>query len=155
MISKFWLAFFLFLFSQPVFASNTYHYEPAVVELTGKLVEKVFYGPPGYGENPKIDSKEDAAILQLTKPINVVAEKGDKFNETKTNIKELHLINIKRIPLSSFLKKKVKISGKLSSALTGHHHTGVLRRSTGDAVIYLSIDTFSGKHRGRCYLFIY
>ncbi len=59
----------LLLAAQSVIAKDTYKFEPAVVELTGKLVEKVFYGPPGYGEDPKSDSKEHAAILLLSKPI--------------------------------------------------------------------------------------
>jgi hypothetical protein len=126
MTSRFWPTLLLILFSGQVFASDAYHYEPTVVELTGKLVEKVFYGPPGYGEDPKTDSKEHAAILQLEKPIKVIAEKSDEFNETKSNVKQLQIINIKRIPLSPYLNKKVKLSGKLSSAITGHHHTDVL-----------------------------
>lgn len=111
---------------QPACAADTYKFEPAVVTLAGKLVEKEFFGPPGYGENPKTDSKEHAAILLLANPIKVVAEKDDQFNETRDNIKEVQLINVKRIPLSKFFQNKVKITGKLSSAITGHHHTAVL-----------------------------
>jgi len=48
-------------------------YEPAVVELEGKLRVKTFYGPPNFGENPKTDLKERCWILSLDKPINVHA----------------------------------------------------------------------------------
>jgi hypothetical protein len=123
---RFIFATVLLLVVQPIYAEDTYKFEPAVVELTGKLVEKIFYGPPGYGENPKTDSKEHAAILLLSKPIKVVAEKGDAFNETRDNAKEVQIINIKRIPLSIYFQKKVKVTGKLSSSITGHHHTDVL-----------------------------
>ncbi|QWV95125.1 DUF4431 domain-containing protein [Geomonas oryzisoli] len=116
----------LILLTGTVFAKDTYHYEPAIAELTGKLIEKVYYGPPGYGENPKTDSKEHATVLRLTSPIKVIADKKDEINETKNNIKELQVINIKRLPLSIYLKKNVRISGRLSSAITGHHHTDVL-----------------------------
>jgi hypothetical protein len=61
----------LILVAQTVIAKDTYKFEPAVVELTRKLVEQVLYGPPGYGEDPKSDSKEHAAILLLSKPIKV------------------------------------------------------------------------------------
>ena len=103
-----------------------YHFEPAVVELTGKLIEKDFYGQPGYGEDPKTDSKEPAVIIQLTKPIMVVAEKDDEYNETRDGIEEMQLINIKSIKLTPYLHQKVKLTGKLMSAQTGHHHTDVL-----------------------------
>lgn len=116
----------LILVTQPTFADDTYKFEPAVVELLGTLIEKVYYGPPGYGENPKTDSKEHAAILQLSKPIKVVAGKGDKFNETRDKVKEVQVINIKGISLSMYFQKKIKVTGKLSSAITGHHHTDVL-----------------------------
>ncbi len=109
-----------------VYAADTYKFEPSVATLVGQLVKKEFYGPPGYGEDPKIDSKESAAILLLSSPIKVFAEKDDQFNETRDNIKEVQLINIKRIALSNFFQKKVKVTGKLTSAITGHHHTDVL-----------------------------
>jgi len=126
MTTRFLLLSFLLLFARPICADEVYHFESAVVELTGKLVTKVFYGPPGYGEDPKVDSKETVAILQLTKPIRVVADKKDQFNETRNGIKEVQLINVKRIKLSPYLQKNVKLTGKLTSAVTGHHRTDVL-----------------------------
>lgn len=116
----------LLLAAASVYAAESYKFEPAVVTLTGKLVKKEFYGPPGYGEDPKTDRIEHASILLLDKPIKVVAEKDDQFNETRDNIKEVQLINIKRIALSKFFQNKVTVTGKLSSAITGHHHTAVL-----------------------------
>jgi hypothetical protein len=109
-----------------VHAADTYKFEPSVVTLVGKLVKKEFHGPPGYGEDPKHDKKENASILLLNHPIKVVAEKSDQFNETRDNVKEIQLINVKRIALSQFFHKNVKVTGKLSSAITGHHHTDVL-----------------------------
>jgi Domain of unknown function (DUF4431) len=111
---------------QSAYATDTFQLEPAVVTLTGKLIKKEFYGPPGYGEDPKTDSKEQAAILHLTSPINVVAEKDNRFNETRDNAREVQLINVKGIDLSKFFQNNVKVSGKLSSAITGHHHTDIL-----------------------------
>jgi hypothetical protein len=116
----------LLLIAPSIYSEETYRYEPSVVSVTGKLVEKVFYGPPGYGENPKTDTKEHTVILLLNHPIRVVAEKDDQFNETRGNVKEVQLINVKEIALSTYIQKKVKVTGKLSSAITGHHHTDVL-----------------------------
>jgi hypothetical protein len=61
------LILILLLVFQPAYASDTFKFEPAVVTLTGKLVKKEFFGPPRYGENPKTDSKEQAAILSFSK----------------------------------------------------------------------------------------
>lgn len=117
---------YLLLISQFVLAADVYKFEPAVVYLTGELIQKQFYGPPGYGEDPKTDRKENASILILNHPIKVVAEIGDRFNETRDNVKVIQLINVKRIALSPFFQKNVKVTGKLSSAITGHHHTDIL-----------------------------
>jgi hypothetical protein len=46
-------------------------YEPAVVELEGRLINTMFFGPPNFGEDPETDSKEMTRILSLDKPINV------------------------------------------------------------------------------------
>ncbi len=37
-------------------------YWPAVVELTGKLSTKIYFGSPNFGENPDTDSKERSWI---------------------------------------------------------------------------------------------
>jgi len=117
----------VFLLAVPLaFAADIYKFEPAVTTLTGILMNKEFFGPPGYGEDPKTDSKEHTAILILTHPIRVVADKGDQFNETKDNVHEVQLINVKRISLSPYYQKTVRVTGNLSSAITGHHRTAVL-----------------------------
>src|SRR5258705_13599459 len=40
-------------------------YELDKVTLVGTIVSRTFYGPPNYGEDPKIDSKERQYILLL------------------------------------------------------------------------------------------
>jgi hypothetical protein len=126
MTFRFILTLALLLLAQPAFSDDIYKFDPAVVELVGTLTEKVYFGPPGYGENPKTDSKEQAAILQLSKPIKVVAENSDEFNETRDKVKVVQLINTKGISLSKYFQNKIRVTGKLSSAITGHHHTDVL-----------------------------
>ena len=38
--------------------SNCASYEPAVTSLEGRLASAVAFGPPGYGETPKEDTRE-------------------------------------------------------------------------------------------------
>src|SRR5690349_21402036 len=42
-------------------------YNTPGVTLTGTVKIKTFYGPPNYGEQPATDSKEQQAILLLSK----------------------------------------------------------------------------------------
>ncbi len=109
-----------------VWAAETHVYETQKVALTGTLIEKTFYGPPGYGEDPKHDVKEPVYILKLQRPITAVPDKQDTTNERHDNVTEVQVVNMKQLPLKSFLKKKVTVTGTLFSAITGHHHTQVL-----------------------------
>ena len=105
---------------------NTYKYEPEEVELYGVLTQKMFYGPPGYGENPEVDMKENIYILQLNEAITVEAEEGDKFNQTRSGVKEIQILNNTNSELTGFLNKKVKVKGMLFSAHTGHHFREII-----------------------------
>ena len=58
-----------------------------------------------------------------------MTEKSEQLNETRDDVKEVHSFNVKRIPLSPFFQKNAKVSGKPSSAITGHHHTDVVMES--------------------------
>ncbi len=103
-----------------------YHYGPEKVELTGVLMQKTFYGPPGYGEDPRHDRKEHVYILRLEKPIRVIAAARDSRNEGHDNVRELQVDDNGKMPLKSLLKKKVRVRGSLRSAEIGHDHTDVL-----------------------------
>ena len=108
-------------------SGNNYHFEPEISTLTGSVKLEVFYGPPGYGENPKTDKKEPTYILHLPKPINVIAtDPEDELNYTARNITKIQLVNSGNFKISSFNNKTVKVSGTFFSAHTGHHHTDVL-----------------------------
>ena len=114
-----------------VFCFNTYavdvlHYEPAIVTLVGKLVTKMFYGPPNYGLNPKEDKKENVFILELDHSITIEADQKDELNETHSGEKEIQVVNLSEANLKQFLGKRIKITGSLFSAMNGHHHTNVL-----------------------------
>lgn len=107
-------------------AAAVYHYEPEQVELSGTLIEKSFYGPPGYGEDPEHDSKEPAYVILLPEPATVVPAAGDATNERHDEVSEVQVVNGKQLPLRPLLNKKVTLRGTLFSAITGHHHTDVL-----------------------------
>jgi hypothetical protein len=115
----------LMLLRNTLFAGDmVYHYYPEKTELTGTLTKKMFYGPPGYGEDPRHDKKEHVFILKLDRPINVVAESSN--DTSHDNVREIQVNNLKGSKLDPMLKRKVKITGKLSSASIGHDHTDVL-----------------------------
>lgn len=106
-----------------------YYFEPNVSTVEGKLITRMYYGQPGYGEDPENDAKEYPYILQLDKPINVKAHEGDVMNSDTFDVKEIQVVPIGEEDLKSikkYLDKRIKIEGTLFSALTGHHHTEVL-----------------------------
>jgi len=107
-------------------SAETYVYETQKVALTGMLTEKIFYGPPGYGEDPKHDKKEKAYVIKLSKKITVVPPEGDKTNERHDNVSEVQVVNTKQLPLKTWLQKRITVKGTLFSAISGHHHTEVL-----------------------------
>ena len=37
---------------------NEYYYEPSISVVEGRLITKMYYGAPNYGENPETDHKE-------------------------------------------------------------------------------------------------
>ena len=103
------------------------HYEGKPVVLSGVLITRTFYGPPSYGETPKGDARETQALLRLDKPICVENTPGkanavyDRADQQKT----ITLIpNWKSV--KPYLRRRVEVSGLLSGALAGHHHTAVL-----------------------------
>jgi hypothetical protein len=101
-------------------------YEPAVVELEGKLIIKTFFGPPNFGEEPETDFKEETRILSLDRPVNVRSrdETDSVLGPPIKNVRELQLVFDG--PLKQWVGKKLGVKGSLFHAHTGHHHTDVL-----------------------------
>lgn len=86
---------------------------------------RTFFGPPGYGENPKTDSRETQGVLLLERSI-CIDQNTDDFDPAETNQSEVTLVPINSVNLSSYVGKSVRVSGTLFHANTGHHHTAVL-----------------------------
>jgi len=101
------------------------HYEGEPVSVSGKVVLRIFFGPPNYGENPATDSREEQAILLLVRPICVDANPSDN-DEAEKEQKEITLVPTHGLDLTGFEGKEVDVEGKLFHANTGHHHTPVL-----------------------------
>ncbi len=116
-------------------------YEPAVIEISGKLLTRTYPGPPNYESVRSGDRPETCWILHLTEPADVVAADADDLNESEPGVREVQLAFLSDKKYPSLLRpgRKVNITGRLFSAHTGHHHTKVLvevidmRRGTDEA----------------------
>ena len=104
-------------------------YEPATVNLKGKITRKTFAGPPNYENVKKGDTPEPYWILNLTKLICVNADEkiigGEKQEKNVFRI-QLVLTEEQYSQYKRLLGKRVEVSGKLWHAHTGHHHTNIL-----------------------------
>jgi hypothetical protein len=102
-------------------------YWPVVVELRGKLVTKMFYGPPNFGEDPKTDSKEVFFILVLSRPVNVRGNPDPNAGPDRVSVEHVREMElVLTIPHKNMIGKKVILKGTLFHGFTGHHHTEVL-----------------------------
>jgi hypothetical protein len=105
---------------------SKYYYESETYTLAGNLSEKVFYGPPGYGQDTTKDERIVTYILKLYRPIDVYSEKKkDDPSATEKNVAEIQLVikeNAKVLPVN----KNVSVKGKLFHGVSGHHLTAVL-----------------------------
>jgi hypothetical protein len=84
-------------------------------KFIGKIIQKDYYGPPNYGENPESDKIERYFVLLLDELIYI-----NFYGENKI-IAEMQLIlnNIGQINQN----ENYCVYGIPFSALTGHHHT--------------------------------
>ncbi len=132
--SRLWLVALLIFVSCPSIGSSAQEkkwldYEPAVVELAGKLVVEHKYGPPNYGENPKTDQKVRVPILTLSEPINVRGDPKSQINDSMSveGATRIQLVFVVGGPdWKQSIEKKVRVKGTLFHAITGHHYTAVL-----------------------------
>ena len=100
--------------------------------ITGSITTEVFYGSPGFGENPKTDEKEKRYLLVLEKPVNFnglnVSEEDaeDESRRTRKNVSKIQLLYEDSIDMGRHLGSTVRLTGTFFGAHTGHHHTEVL-----------------------------
>lgn len=113
------------LLAQPVALAEPrcFRWGPTTSTLTGEVLSQTFWGPPGYGEDPKDDSKETQALLKLDLPICVQGAQDDPGVWQQFIVT---LVPLKGEKLTTYVGKRVTVTGKLFPANTGHHRTPVL-----------------------------
>lgn len=103
-----------------------YRYDPEKSVVSGIVVHLQKYGPPNYGETPKLDSVVTVPVLKTDKAMRVCAKTGDGVNtEDYSNIQSIQIVTRHAFP-RSFYGSRVKVTGSLFSAQSGHHYTPVL-----------------------------
>jgi hypothetical protein len=83
-------------------------HEPGV-RLEGKLVRRWFYGPPGFGETPKRDARDEVFVLKLTSPIRVVAPPNPARDETCSDL----LPHVAQVQVWAFQEHQREIRDKV------------------------------------------
>ena len=97
----------------------------STVHLVGTVLKRSFFGPPGYGENPKTDRRETQAILVLDHAVCVTAGEA-AGDEAESAQRELTLVPGEGVSLGPLSARRVAVRGELFHAFTAHHHTKLL-----------------------------
>lgn len=105
-------------------------YEPAVVQLIGTINKQTFPGPPNYKSIRKGDKPETYWVLHLSDFV-CTQPSGDYDSEDRVSDFQLILTQKQYALYRKFLGRRVNVTGRLSHATTGHHHTPVLLEVTG------------------------
>src|SRR2546422_4483235 len=66
--------------ARPGFADSCYHYRPAPVSLTGRLIQRTLPGPPNYQSIARGDRPQVVDLLILDAPICTIADYKDSPN---------------------------------------------------------------------------
>lgn len=86
----------LLLISPSLYAETVYHYEPESVTIVGKVVEKQFAGPPGYGENAS-DKKVRVPVVILADAVSVLpsadTEDDDPDNQPEQEVRLMQVFS--------------------------------------------------------------
>ena len=107
-------------------AEPCFHYAQEI-KLSGYLEVRAFYGPPGYGENPKTDSRLRQDILFLDEPI-CTKDNRDEMGE-KTQIEVTLRTESPSSELTGLAGKYITVTGRLEHAETGHDNTNLILSS--------------------------
>jgi len=67
-------------FARPGVADSCYHYRPASVSLTGRLMQRTLPGPPNYQSIKRGDRPQVVDLLILEAPICTIADYKDSPN---------------------------------------------------------------------------
>ena len=102
--------------------------------MTGELIERTYWGPPNWGEQPATDRLEEAWILVLDSPACVMADNTNQNNDQpEFNVIVMQLVVTDTGPHNEYLKQvenlvgqRVTVTGALGHAVTGHNRTPVM-----------------------------
>jgi len=115
------------ILAQTAHASHCLSYEPDSNTLTGTIRRTTFPGPPNYASIQHGDRPETYWLLHLDRAVCVEPGKQDDLNDPERDITSMQLVIFGGYAqYKKFLDKQVIITGKLSHAISGHHHTRVL-----------------------------
>jgi len=126
-------------------APQKFHYEPAKVQISGRVILQKFFGPPNFGEDPKTDAKIDVLELKLDRPIDVGPASSIQLREhhcvNNTACADLYINSgnysgvtcLELVDLDSpahhledFISNHVVVDGQLYERETGNEYTEVL-----------------------------
>ena len=122
------LVLLLLVWTSPL-AGQCLTFEPDTVRLSGTLTIGAFPGRPNYEDTVKGDEPEHPYILALASKICVRGDSTSDLNrDDQSDIQNVQLIFLGPLPrdIRSFVGKPVVLAGKLTTAISGHHHTPVL-----------------------------
>lgn len=96
--------------------------------LTGRLERKTYPGRPNFESVSKGDEPETGYYLILDRPVCTYGSQEDAMSSRLTNVSQVQLLlnDSTYTMLRPLITKRIKISGNLFSAHTGHHHAPLL-----------------------------
>jgi hypothetical protein len=122
MKSKMYIFFigFILIFNDNLFCQDDDLIGRVIEEFNGQILLKQFYGPPGYGKTPKIDSIESLYVLKLNEPTTFT-------NWTETIVvEEIQLFFDKNVKRNFSIDKDYNIKGKAFFRFAEHHRTPII-----------------------------
>lgn len=105
---------------------KTYSYETITYTLTGTVILESHYGPPGFGESPETDRKEEVPILKLDAPISVKGNIETPNVDSFSGVQRMQLVGKSSLGLQTFAGKRARATGTLFEKQNGEHYTDVL-----------------------------
>jgi hypothetical protein len=116
----------------PEDTTTHFNYGPAVSVLYGTLYEAAFVKQTGVTqEELEADTTpvEREVVLLLKRPLTITGGNKDAFEPDQTNVTQVQLVPAPG-NARAYLNHRVKVTGKLWGAQTGHHFTPVVMETT-------------------------
>ena len=103
------------------------HYGPAVTELTGILVMEHVFGPPNFGETPRVDARYIIPVLHLDSAVCVIGDPSSQINtDTISDVRRVQLFAGQvRYKFSAFAGQHVTVQGTLEQSVTPGEYTRI------------------------------